>query len=169
MKRFLFLLSALLFTTSVQALTPLAFYERPLFMSAWLPDRIDCTFDNEIGEGQCIAPDLPLVVEAILVKLDGSGKHTIDYPTLGLLKCTQGQCDDVTGMHYAALANPPTYTPTETTTWIITENYYPVNNGDQVTAWRRGTGPLAQNYPEPMIYKEHHYTKEVNGHITYEV
>lgn len=163
------LIVALLFTSSVQAMTPLAFYDRPLFMSAWLPDHLPCTFDVDTAEGQCIAEDLPLSVDVTLVKLDGTGKHVITYPTLGILKCVNGICDDVTSMPFGAVDAPLNWPVDKPLTWIITENYYLVNDNDTFTAWRRGKGPQANNYPEPMIYNENHFTKEVNGQVVYDV
>lgn len=168
MKRIL-LLAVLLFTSSVQAIEPLAFFERPLFMSAWLPDQIPCAFDTRTGQGQCVAPDLPLKVNAVLVKLDGTGKHTISYPTLGRLKCFDGICDDITLTSVGLLESPNGWPAKKLTTWIITENYYLNNDDGVVSAWRRGKGPQALAYPEPMIYNEYHYTKAVNGTITYQV
>lgn len=163
------LLVAMLFTSSAYAITPLAFYERPLFMSAWLPDQLPCTFDTESGEGQCIADDLPMTVNAVLVKLDGTEQRTIEYPTIGILTCYNGICDDVISTPFGLLDSPPGWPEGKKMTWLVTENYYPVNDGDHVTAWRRGKGPKATTYPEPMIYSEHHYTKEVDGQVTYTV
>lgn len=168
MKRFL-LIAALLFTGAAQAVTPLAFFERPLFMSAWMPDQIDCQFDVKTGNGKCVAPDVPLTVKAILVKLDGSGKHTITYPTLGKFMCYSGICDDITGAVAGLLESPKGWPEKKLTTWIVTENYYLNNDNGHVSAWRRGKGPQALAYPEPMVYSEFHYTKAVAGEITYQV
>lgn len=169
MKRFIFLLAALLFTNSVHAIEPLAFYERPLFMSAWLPDRIDCTFDTHTGNGQCIAQDLPLTVKAILVKLDGTAKRTITYPTLNKYRCFGGICDDIALTSTGLLESPNGWPAKKPMTWIVTENYYLVNDDGVVSAYRRGRGPLATQYPEPMIYNEFHYKKAVDQEISYQV
>jgi hypothetical protein len=138
-------------------------------MSGWLPDRIDCTFDVTTGNGQCIAEELPLTVKAILVKLDGSGKHTITYPTLGKFRCYDGICDDIAMHAVGVLESPDGWPAKKLTTWIVTENYYLVNENGAVSAYRRGRGPMATQYPEPMIYNEFHYTKAVDQEITYQV
>jgi hypothetical protein len=150
-KRFAFL-ATLLLAGVVHAQEPYqAFLDRPLFMSAWLPDSIPCVFDAAHNVNTCMAPDVPLKVTVRLTTLDGKEQTEMSWPTLNKIRCPKNTCEGVDGLAAGSLSDHP---EAGDSVWIVTQNYYLASQQGKVVAWRHGKGPMAEQYLEPLIYSE---------------
>jgi len=161
MKTFIYIvLSFLFFGITAEAHADWWYKETPSFLSDQYPDTLSCRTDGLNHSGKLSVLCYPkgiAATEQVLVKTTDGKVQVESHDTVAIANCSQGLCVDTRYGDYMGKLDLSRLPDASRKILgldfikVFSGYYLHLNDDDIIVAYRVGTGPLADDFPIPLI------------------